>query len=85
MGLGTAVETAELGDVVQELARLGDQINLLKQQLESAAGSTKWAGSAASAFQQRARQRQQQVAELVRALDSAHAAVGSASAIAGIC
>ena len=84
MGLGGAVEGAELGAVVQELARLADQANVLKQQLESAASSTKWTGAAASAFQQRARQRQQQVAELVRALDSAHAAVGSASVIAGI-
>ena len=84
MGLDGAVEGAELGEVVQELARLADQVNQVKQQLESAAGSTKWAGAAASAFQQRARQRQQQVADLARALDSAHAAVGSASAMAGI-
>jgi uncharacterized protein YukE len=73
------------GDVVQELAQLADEASRLKQQLESAASSTKWTGAAASAFQQHARQRQQQVAELVQALDSAHTAVGAAYAIAGIC
>jgi uncharacterized protein YukE len=81
---GAFVTDAGLGDVVQELARLAGQASALKQQLESAAHSTKWTGAAASAFQQHAKQRQQQVAELVQALDSAHAAVGAAYAIAGI-
>jgi len=75
---------AGLGNVVQELEQLADQANQLKQQLESAAGSTKWTGAAASAFQQRARQRQQEVAELVQALDSAHAAVQTAYVLADI-
>jgi uncharacterized protein YukE len=75
---------AGLGDVAQELARLVGQASAIKQQLESAVHSTQWTGTAASAFQQHARQRQQQVAELMRALDSAHTAVGAACAAAGL-
>ena len=82
--LHSFLSDAGLGDAVQELARLAAEASRLRQQLESAAGSTKWTGTAASAFQQHAGQRQQQVAELVRALDSAHTAVGTAYAIAGI-
>ena len=73
-----------LGDVVRELAQLANEASRLKRELESAASSAKWTGAAASAFQQHARQRQQQVAELVQALDSAHTAVGAAYAIAGV-
>ena len=82
--LNSFLTDAGLGNVVRELAQLAQQASQLKQQLESAAGSTKWTGTAASAFQQHAKQRQQQVAELVQALDSAHTAVGAAYAIAGI-
>jgi uncharacterized protein YukE len=89
MGLQGGVEgayrtDAGLGDVAQELARLVGQASALKQQLESAVHSTQWTGKAASAFQQHAAQRRQQVAELLQALDSAHTAVGAAYAVAGI-
>jgi uncharacterized protein YukE len=82
--LNSFLRDAGLGDVVQELAQLANEASRLKQELESAAGSAKWTGAAASAFQQHARQRQQQVAELVRELDSAHTAMGVAYAIAGV-
>lgn len=90
-GVGTMISSlhsfltdAGLGNVVQELEQLANQAGRLKQQLESAASSAKWTGAAASAFQQRARQRQQEVAQLVQALDSAHSAVSAAYTIAGI-
>jgi phage shock protein A len=82
--LNSLLTDAGLGDVVQELARLAEEAGRLKQQLESAASSTKWSGTAASAFRQHAGQRRRQVAELVQALDSAHTAVGAAYAIAGV-
>ena len=82
--LNSFLTDAGLGDVVRELVQLANEAGRLKQQLESAASSTKWTGTAASAFQQHARQRQQQVAELARALDSAHSAVGVAYSIAGV-
>jgi uncharacterized protein YukE len=82
--LNSFLTDAALGGVVQELAQLANEAGRLKQELERAASSTKWTGTAASAFQQHARQRQQQVAELVQALDSAHTAVGVAYAIAGV-
>jgi uncharacterized protein YukE len=75
---------AGLGNVVQELAQLANQAGQLKQELASSASSTKWTGSAASAFRHRAQQREQEVAALVRALDSAHSAVEAAYAMAGI-
>ena len=83
--LNSFLTDAGLGDVVRELAQLANEASRLKQELESAASSAKWTGAAASTFQQHARQRQQQVAELVQALDSAHTAVGAAYAIAGVC
>jgi uncharacterized protein YukE len=82
--LNSLLRDAGLGDVVQELAQLANEAGRLKQELESAASSAKWTGAAASAFQQRARQRQRQVAELVQELDSAHTALGVAYAIAGV-
>jgi len=75
---------AGLGNVVRELDQLANQANAIKQQLTSAASSTKWSGAAADAFRQRAHQREQQVAELVSALDSAHSAVAAAYAAVGI-
>lgn len=75
---------AGLGNVVQELEQLANQANAIKQQLTSAASATKWSGAAADAFQQRAHQREQQLTELVSALDSAHDAVAEAYAVAGI-
>lgn len=75
---------AGLGNVAQELAQLAEQANRLKQQLASAESGTHWSGAAADGFRQRARQRQQQLAELVGALDSAHSAVTAAYAVAGI-
>ena len=75
---------AGLGDVAQELAQLAEQASELKQQLASAESGTHWSGAAADGFRQRAQQRQQQLAELVGALDSAHSAVAAAYAIAGI-
>jgi uncharacterized protein YukE len=75
---------AGLGNVVQELEQLAEQANQLKQQLASAEAGTKWSGAAADGFRQRAQQRQQQLTELVGALDSAHSAVAAAYAVAGI-
>ena len=75
---------AGLGDVAKELEQLAEQANQLKRQLASAEAGTHWSGAAADGFRQRARQRQQQLAELVGALDSAHSAVAAAYAIAGI-
>jgi uncharacterized protein YukE len=75
---------AGLGRVAQELAQLAEQANQLKRQLASAESGTHWSGAAADGFRQRARQRQQQLTELVGALDSAHSAVAAAYAIAGI-
>lgn len=75
---------AGLGNVVQELAQLANQANQLKQELAAAATSTHWTGSAADGFRARAQQREAEVTQLVDALDSAHSAVGTAYAIAGI-
>jgi uncharacterized protein YukE len=75
---------ARLGNVVQELHRLAEQASQAKQRLASAASATKWTGAAATGFQHRAQQRQQEIAGLVRALDSAHDAVQVAYTIAGI-
>ena len=75
---------AGLGNVVRELKQLAEQANQVKQQLAGAAGAAKWTGAAANGFQQRARQRQQQMAELVAALDSALGAVATAYTIAGV-
>ncbi|HEX4790196.1 MAG TPA: hypothetical protein VH372_17145 [Actinospica sp.] len=75
---------AGLGNVVQELAQLAEQANGLKQQLARAEASTRWSGAAADGFRRRAQQRQHQLAELVGALDSAHATVAAAYAMAGI-
>jgi uncharacterized protein YukE len=75
---------AGLGDVVQELAQLAEQAVQLRQQLASAVGSTEWSGAAAEGFGKRAQQRQQQLGELVSALDAAHEAVAAAYAVAGI-
>ena len=75
---------AGLGNVVQELRRLVEQAGQVKQQLAGAASSTKWTGAAASGFQHRAQQRQQQIAGLMQALDSALEAVDAAYIIAGI-
>lgn len=75
---------AGLGNVVRELEQLAEQANGLKRQLASAAAATYWSGSAAEGFQRRAHQRQQQLSELVGALDAAHSAVAAAYAVAGI-
>jgi uncharacterized protein YukE len=75
---------AGLGNVVRELAQLAEQASRLKRELASAEASTKWSGAAADGFRQRAQQRQQQLAELVGALDSAHEAVAAAYAITGV-
>ena len=75
---------AGLGDVVQELEKLAEQANTVKAELAAASASTHWSGAAADGFRTRARQREDEVAQLVGALDSAHCAVGAAYAIAGI-
>jgi uncharacterized protein YukE len=75
---------AGLGNVVHELEQLADEANRIKQQLSVAASSTHWTGAAADGFRARARQRESEVAQLVSAIDSAHSAVGTAYAIAGI-
>ena len=75
---------AGLGNVVQELEQLANQANQLKQQLAAAAASPQWTGAAADGFRARAQQREAEVAQLVSALDSAHSAVSTAYAIAGI-
>lgn len=75
---------AGLGDVVQELAQLAEEANEVKQKLAAAAGSTEWSGAAADGFHTREQQRQQQLTELVGALDAAHTAVALAYSIAGI-
>jgi hypothetical protein len=75
---------AGLGNVVQELAQLAEQANQVRQQLAAAAGSAEWSGAAADGFHAREQQRQQQLGELVSALDAAHTAVALAYSIAGI-
>lgn len=75
---------AGLGNVVEELEHLADQANQVKQQLAAAASSTHWTGAAADGFRARAQQRENEVTQLVGALDSAHSAVGAAYAVAGI-
>lgn len=75
---------AGLGDVAKELEQLAEQANQLKQQLAAAEAGTHWSGSAAEGFRRRAQERQQQLSELIGALDSAHSAVVAAYAIAGI-
>ena len=72
------------GELLLDRVQLANQANAIKQQLTGAASSTKWSGAAADGFRQRAHQREQQVAELVSALDSAHGAVAAAYAAAGI-
>jgi uncharacterized protein YukE len=74
---------AGLGNVLKELEQLAEQANRLKQQLARAEAGTRWSGAAADGFRRRARQRQQQLAELVAALDSAHSTVATAYAMAG--
>ena len=78
------IADAGLGNIAQELEQLANRANQLRQQLTSAASSTRWSGAAARAFEQRAHQRQSQIAALVSALDSAHATVGAAYVSAGI-
>jgi hypothetical protein len=73
-----------LSDVVRELGQLADQAVQLKQELAVAAASTRWSGSAANGFRARAQQREGEVAALVGALDSAHAAVSAAHSVAGV-
>jgi uncharacterized protein YukE len=75
---------AGLGNVVEELEHLADQASRLKQELAAAASSTHWSGAAADGFRARAQQREDEVAQLVAALHSAHSAVGAAYAVAGI-
>jgi uncharacterized protein YukE len=75
---------ASLGNVARELEELAHQANRLRGQLAAAADATQWTGSAAEGFRQRARRREQQLGELVRALDEARSAVAAAYAVAGI-
>ncbi len=75
---------AGLGKIAQELEQLADQANRLKQELAAAASSTHWSGTAADGFRARAKQREDEVAQLVCTLDSAHSAVSAACALAGI-
>ncbi|MBR7832820.1 hypothetical protein KDL01_06080 [Actinospica durhamensis] len=85
--LGTlreAITGAGLGSAVQELAQLAEEANALRGRLAAAADSTHWAGAAADAFTQRARQRAGQISALVGAIDTAHATVEAAYAVAGI-
>jgi uncharacterized protein YukE len=74
---------AGLGNVAQELERLADQANRLRQELAAAASSAHWSGAAADGFRARARRREDEVAQLVGALDSAHSAVSAAYSLAG--
>ena len=55
--LRDVITGAGLGSAVRELEQLADEANALRGQLASAVDSTKWAGSAADAFKQRAQQR----------------------------
>jgi uncharacterized protein YukE len=82
--LRDVITGAGLGSAVKELEQLADEANALRGRLESAVDSTKWAGSAADAFKQRAQQRGQQISALVKAIDEAHGAVAAADAAAGI-
>ena len=75
---------AGVGNVAHELEQLADQAHRLKQELAAAASSVHWSGAAAEGFRARARQREDQVAQLVGALDSAHSAVSAAHALAGV-
>lgn len=75
---------AGLGDVVRELAQLAEQADQIRRQLASAAGSAHWSGAAADGFDRRAQQRQQQLGELVAALDSAHETVAAAYTVVGV-
>jgi uncharacterized protein YukE len=74
---------AGLGNVAQELERLADQANRLRQELAAAASSAHWSGAGADGFRARARRREDEVAQLVGALDSAHSAVSAAYSLAG--
>jgi uncharacterized protein YukE len=74
---------AGLGNIAKELEQLADQANRLRQELAAAALSAHWSGAAADGFRARARQREDEVAQLVGALDSAHSAVSTACALAG--
>lgn len=84
VSLRSFLTDAGLGDVVHELAQLAEQANRVRRQLASAAASADWSGAAAEGFGKREQQRQQQLGELVSALDSAHEAVAAAYAVAGI-
>ncbi|HET9172427.1 MAG TPA: hypothetical protein VFN97_23575 [Actinospica sp.] len=75
---------ARLGDVARELERLAEQANRLRAELAATAASTHWSGAAADGFRARARQRENEVAELVGTLDSARSAVGAAHAMASV-
>jgi uncharacterized protein YukE len=66
------------------LEQLADQANQLRRQLAAAASATRWAGAAADGFRARAHQRESEIGQLVGALDSAHSAVSTSCAIAGV-
>jgi len=82
--LRDVITGAGLGSAVHELEQLADEANALRGRLASAVDSTKWSGSAADGFKQRARQRGDEISGLVKAIDAAHAAVATAYAVAGI-
>jgi uncharacterized protein YukE len=73
-----------LRDIARELEQLADQANRLRQELAAAASSAHWSGAAADGFRARAKKREDEVAHLVGALDSAHSAVSAACALAGV-
>ena len=70
--------------IARELEQLADQANRLRQELATAASSAHWSGAAADGFRTRAKKREDEVAHLVGALDSAHSAVSNACALAGV-
>lgn len=85
--LGTlrdVITGAGLGSVVKELEQLAEEANALRGQSAAAQDSTKWSGSAAAAFKQRAQQRTAEINSLVKAIDAAHGSVAAAYAAAGI-
>jgi uncharacterized protein YukE len=82
--LRAVIAGAGLGAVVKELEQLADEANALRGRLARAVAETRWTGSAATAFAQRAHQRDARLGGLVRAIDGAHGAVAAAYAVAGI-